>query len=925
MQISDPDNTLVLVDGSSYIYRAWHALPNLTSPKGEATGAIYGVISMIRKILDEWKPKRMAVIFDAPGRTFRDEWYDQYKANRPPMPDDLKQQITSIHQMVAALGIPVLSIPGVEADDVIGTLCHQATQQEMQVWVSTGDKDMAQLVNQHITLINTMTNECLDREGVLSKFGIPPERIVDFLALTGDTSDNVPGIEKVGPKTAVKWLKEWGTLENLVAHADQVGGKVGENLRAGLPQLGLSRKLVTIRLDLGEAEGLTVSPQSLVLAEPDQEALEAYYRRFDFKRWLKSASVGVSGAAPVSQGDSSSGRSGRTEKSTAMQSASEEQAILVTDRSLFESWLHKLEQATCFAFDTETTSLNPMQAKLVGISFALTDNEAIYVPVGHAHTEAGEQLSLEWVLEKIRPVMENPRIAKIGHNLKYDLHILANYGLHVAGGLQDSMLQSYVLDSTASRHDMDSLAAAHLEYKTITYQEVTGSSTGKVGFEEVALIPAAAYAAEDARVTLSLFEHFQQKLNVAPVLEAVYSSLEVPLIPVLLRMERNGVRVDSEMLGKQSREIEQRLVQVEQAAHAEAGEEFNLGSPVQLQKILFEKMKMRVVEKTPKGAPSTSESVLQELALDYTLPAIILEHRSLSKLKSTYTDKLPLQVNAQTGRIHTSYHQAVTATGRLSSSDPNLQNIPVRTEEGRRVRQAFVASPGSVLAALDYSQIELRIMAHLSKDEGLRKAFAEDQDIHRFTASEVFGSPLDKVSNEQRRAAKAINFGLIYGMSAFGLARQLSIPRAAAQEYINLYFARYPGVRVYMDETIALAKERGYVETLFGRRLYLPEIQSRNGRRRQYAERTAINAPMQGTAADIIKKAMIDMDQRLQEHWDAEVKMIMQVHDELVFEVPLKWVEDFVPSAKKIMESAAELAVPLRVDAGVGLNWDEAH
>lgn len=941
--VADPSATLILVDGSSYLYRAYHALPNLTGPANQPTGAIYGVINMMRRLIDEWHPERIAVVFDAPGRTFRDDWYDQYKANRPSMSGDLVEQIAPIHEMIRALGFPVIVIPGVEADDVIGTLTRRAGEAGLKTVISTGDKDMAQLVTDAVELINTMTGERLDPGGVKAKFGVPPERIIDLLTLVGDTSDNVPGVSKVGPKTAVKWLTEWGTLDAIVAHSDQIGGKVGENLRSALDQLPLSRRLVTIRVDLDESDGLAIDLQELQRGKPDYAVLSALCRQYGFRTWLKEYEQALSaGTLPVGAGTFSAGRTGDlagvltgdlagnlvgnlpgSRPANANEPAP--RVTVVLDWKTFDEWLVRLSAAEWFAFDTETTSLDPLEARLVGFSFALEADEGIYIPLGHSGMDQPAQLSCTTVLERLRPVFENPSIGKLCHHAKYDQHVLLNAGIALQGVRYDTMLESYVLNSTASRHSLDALALMRLQHNMITYEDVTGKGANQIPFSDVPIERAAAYAAEDAYMTFRLHHVLYPELQASPRLLSVYEAIEVPLIPVLNRIERHGVGIDTAMLKSQGEAIDVRLGEIEARAYEEAGEVFNLQSPQQLQTILFEKMKLRVIEKTPKGAPSTSETVLQELALDYILPGIILEHRTLSKLKSTYLDKLPAQVNAATGRVHTSYHQANTATGRLSSSNPNLQNIPVRTAEGRMIRQAFVAEPGHRLVALDYSQIELRIMADLSRDAGLMDAFANDLDVHRVTAAEVFGSPLEYVSSEQRRAAKAINFGLIYGMSAFGLARQLSIPRAAAQEYINLYFQRYPGVKRYMDDIVQQARAQGYVETRFGRRLYLPEIKARNANRRQYAERTAINAPMQGTAADIIKRAMIEIDTFLQAHADWRVRMIMQVHDELVFEVPVERVDDLIHVARSKMESAAALAVPLKVDAGSGINWDEAH
>jgi len=895
------NKTLVLVDGSSYLYRAFHAMPALTNSKGEPTGAVYGVTNMLRRLLKDYDPAHVAVVFDAKGKTFRDEMYPEYKAHRPPMPDDLRRQIEPIHAIVRAMGFPLLCIDGVEADDVIGTLAKQAEAQGMKVVVSTGDKDMAQLVNAHVTLVNTMTETVMDPDGVVEKFGIPAERIIDYLALIGDTVDNVPGVPKVGPKTAVKWLEQFGSLEAIMARADEIKGKVGEYLRDSLAQLPLSRELVTIKCDVA----MELKPLELERQPPDTETLRKLYAEMEFRNWLAELLGGEEAA------------------SAEVPDGAEVEYETILDWAHFDAWLEKLQAAELFAFDTETTSLNYMDAAIVGVSFAVAPHRAAYVPVAHSYPGAPEQLPREAVLERLKPLLEDDKALKVGQNLKYDMSVLANHGIALRGIAHDTMLESYVLDSTATRHDMDSLALKYLSAKTIKYEEVAGKGAKQIGFNEVAIEDAAPYAAEDADITLRLHQALWPKLEAIAPLAQLYKALEVPLLSVLSRMERNGVLVDQGMLEKQSRELAEKMDAIEKQAFEEAGEPFNLGSPKQIQAILFDKLELPVLKKTPKGQPSTAEEVLAELALDYPLPRLILDHRSLSKLKSTYTDKLPQMINPHSGRVHTSYHQAVAATGRLSSSEPNLQNIPVRTEEGRRIRQAFIAPEGRRILAADYSQIELRIMAHLSGDEGLLKAFAAGEDIHRATAAEVFEVPLDKVSSDQRRSAKAINFGLIYGMSAFGLARQLGIDRGSAQNYVDLYFARYPGVKAYMDETRERAREQGYVETVFGRRLYIPDIKSSNGQRRQYAERTAINAPMQGTAADIIKRAMLAVDA-----WLADmpaVRMIMQVHDELVFEVPAAEVD--VVSAKVIalMSGAATLRVPLLVEAGSGANWDEAH
>jgi len=892
---------LVLVDGSSYLFRAFHAMPNLSNVQGEPTGAIYGVVNMIRRLLADYDPEHIAVVFDAKGKTFRNDLYPEYKAHRPPMPQELAQQIEAVHEIIKAMGLPLLCIPGVEADDVIGTLAQQATEQGIDTIISTGDKDMAQLVNQHVTLIDTMKDVVSDEQGVAERFEVTPAQIIDYLTLIGDKVDNVPGVPKVGPKTAVKWLQEYGSLDGIIAHANEIKGKVGENLRDSLEQLPLSKELVTIKKDVE----LDVDPTTINRQPPDTEALRKLYSRFEFKTWLAQI-LGNKG------------------QQQAEQAASEARYETILEQKAFDIWLNKLKQAELFAFDLETTSLDYMQAEIVGCSFAVTSGEAAYVPLAHDYEGAPAQLSRDDVLAQLKPLLEDAQQAKLGQNLKYDMSVLARYDIHMRGIAFDTMLESYVLDSTASRHDMDTLALKHLSHKTIHYEDIAGKGAKQLTFNEIEIDKAATYAAEDADITFRLHETLWPRLQQTPSLVSVFREIEMPLVPVLSRIERRGVLLDVDMLKQQSREFEKRLLELEREAHKEAGEVFNLGSPKQLQAILFDKLGLPVISKTPKGQASTAESVLQELAHDYALPELILEHRSLSKLKSTYTDKLPQMVDPETGRVHTSYHQAVAATGRLSSTDPNLQNIPVRNEAGRRIRQAFIAAPGHKFLAADYSQIELRIMAHLSQDEGLLKAFAAGEDIHRATAAEVFGVAPDKVSSEMRRSAKAINFGLIYGMSAFGLARQLDIERGMAQQYIDLYFARYPGVKAYMDETRERARQQGYVETVFGRRLYLPEIKASNMARRQYAERTAINAPMQGTAADIIKRAMIELDGVIEKS-KLDIHMIMQVHDELVFEVADDIVEQASDIITNSMVSAASLAVPLIVDVGIGNNWDEAH
>ena len=891
---------LVLVDGSSYLYRAFHALPALTNSKGRPTGAAYGMTNMLKRLEAEVAPELAAVVFDAKGKTFRDDLYPEYKANRPPMPGELRAQIEPIHALVRALGFPVLEVGGVEADDVIGTLAEKGKEAGLDVLVSTGDKDMAQLVDEHVTMVNTMDGAVLDAAGVKGKFGVPPESIVDYLALVGDTVDNVPGVPKVGPKTAAKWLARYGTLDALIARAGEIKGKVGESLRASVDRIPLSKELVTIRRDVA----LDVGPLDLTLREPDVEALKALYGELEFKTWLGEL-LGAEGEPPA--------ETLKAEYET------------VLDEAALDAWIERLRVAPEIAFDTETTSLDYMRAELVGVSFSVEPGHAAYVPFGHDYPGAPDQIPREVVLAKLRPILESERPAKIGQNLKYDMSVLARAGIVLAGAAFDTMLESYVLDSTATRHDMDSLALKYLGHRTIHYEDVAGKGAKQLTFNQVPIEDAGPYAAEDADVTLRLHRSLRPRLEAHEPLVKLCDQVEMPLVPVLSRVERNGVRVDVGRLKAQSAELAGRMREIEASAHACAGGPFNLGSAKQIQAILYDTLGLPVLAKTPKGQPSTAESVLQELAHEHELPKLILEHRAMSKLKSTYTDALPACVNPGTGRVHTSYHQAVAATGRLSSSDPNLQNIPVRTREGRRIRQAFVPDPGYRLVAADYSQIELRIMAHLSGDRGLLDAFASGADIHRATAAEVFaGGDAGAVDDEQRRSAKAINFGLIYGMSAFGLARQLGIERGEAQRYVELYFSRYPGVKAFMDETRDQARERGFVETVFGRRLYLPEIRSSNVHRRQYAERTAINAPMQGTAADVIKRAMLVLDAWLAES-KAPVRMIMQVHDELVFEVASEAVDEVTPLIRKRMCGAADLAVPLVVDVGVGDNWDEAH
>ncbi len=898
---------LILVDGSSFLFRAYHAIPPLTNPLGEPTNAIYGVSNMLRKLIAEYHSDYITVVFDAPGKTFRNDLYEQYKAHRPPMPDDLRVQIEPLHHLIRAMGLPLIMESGVEADDVLGALAQHAEQHGFKVIISTGDKDMAQLVTEHIMLENTMTNTRMDIQGVIDKFGVKPEQIVDYLALMGDTSDNIPGVPKVGPKTAAKWLVQYQTLENLVANADKITGKIGENLRASLDQLPLAKQLTTIKCDLDLPYGM----DDLKRQPVNTDELKNQLAGLGFLSWFKMLDNQKDAIVVVAEEEA---------KPALIESTYE----TILTHPQFNQWLERLEKAELFAFDTETTSLDYSKAEIVGVSFAVTPGQAAYIPLAHHYTGAPDQLNRTEILEKLRPLLENPDKAKLGQNLKYDTHVLANHGITLRGIAHDTMLESYVLNSTATKHNMDDLAKEYLGVTTIHYEDVAGKGAKQIPFQEVTIEQAGPYAAEDADITLQLHQVLMAKLQPHPTLLALYSDIEIPLLSVLARIESNGVLIDTAMLSQQSLELASHIVALEQLAHDLAGHTFNLGSPKQIQNILYDEQKIPVIKKTPKGQPSTEESVLQELALDYPLPKLILDYRSLSKLKSTYTDKLPQQVNDKTGRIHTSYHQAVAATGRLSSSNPNLQNIPIRSEEGRKIRQAFIAPQGYKIVAADYSQIELRIMAHLSADTGLLKAFSAGEDVHRATAAEVFGVALDQVTTDLRRSAKAINFGLIYGMSSFGLAQQLGLSRSQAQSYIDLYFTRYPGVKNYMDRIREQAREQGYIETLFGRRLYLPEIKSRNAARRQYAERTAINAPMQGTAADIIKRAMIKTDQWLLED-KPDAKMIMQVHDELVFEAAEDQVDHYSAIIRNIMSSAADLNVPLIVDIGVGNNWDEAH
>jgi DNA polymerase-1 len=915
--MNKPD--LVLVDGSSYLYRAFHALPPFTNSRGEPTGAVFGVLNMLAKFIKDYDPERIAVVFDAPGQTVRDELFVEYKAHRPPMPDDLRAQIQPLFDAVRAQGLPILREPGVEADDVIGTLACQAAKQGLTVLISTGDKDMAQLVDPRITLINTMSGTVLDRAGVKAKFDVFPEQIIDYLALVGDSSDNIPGIDKVGPKTAAKWLGIYTTLDALVADAANVSGKVGENLRAGLGTLELARKLATIRTDLT----LPVTLDGLKRRPPDTAALRELYSRLELRSLLKQLEGGEAPEAAITPAPSAAAAAPPTIDGAARAIAAAPRMYeTITTQAQLDEWIAKLSAAKLFAFDTETTSLEYMRAEIVGVSFAVSPGAAAYLPLRHDYAGAPDQLDREASLAKLKPLLESAAHAKVGHHLKYDAHVLARYAIALAGMAYDSMLESYVWNSV-QRHDMDSAAERYLGIRTIHYEEVAGKGAKQIPFSQVSVEKAAEYSAEDADVTLRLHEVLWPQIAAQEPLRKLYEEIEQPLVPVLLRMEEHGVLLDRKMLKTQSSELAKRLMEVLAEAQKEAGAPFNLDSPKQLGTILFEKMNLPVLRKTPTGQPSTAEDVLEELAESYPLPKLILEHRNLSKLKSTYTDKLPEQINEKTGRVHTSYHQAVAATGRLSSQDPNLQNIPIRTPEGRRIRQAFIAPAGHVLLAADYSQIELRIMAHLSGDSGLLNAFASDQDIHQATAAEVFGTRLDEVTADQRRSAKAVNFGLIYGMSAFGLAKQLGIARGTAQEYIDLYFARYPGVKRYMEETRAAARAQGYVETVFGRRLYLPDINARNKQFAQAAERAAINAPMQGTAADIIKRAMISVDRMCA--GEPGARLIMQVHDELVLEVRANRVAEVSAAVRGHMMDAASLRVPLKVDVGTGPNWDEAH
>jgi DNA polymerase-1 len=929
--------TLLLVDGSSYLYRAFHALPDLRNSRNEPTNAIKGVLSMLRKLHKDYPADYSACIFDAKGKTFRDDIYPEYKANRPSMPDDLRSQVQPLHEAIKAMGWPLLVVDGVEADDVIGALAKQAEAQGVRVIISTGDKDMSQLVNEHVTVINTMPNafrkgdEILDIAGVEAKFGLKPEQIVDYLTLIGDSVDNVPGVEKVGPKTAVKWLAEYGSLDNIIANADKFSGVVGENLRKALDWLPTGRELITIKCDLADFAGMPESFEPLMLQAQDTSKLAEIYERFDFKTWQRE----LHNPQPQTNAVNSTPVPNKLDQHQAAKYTADMFAVtphaannsrnyetILTNEQL-DSWLKKISNAALVCFDTETTSLDPMTAKIVGMSFSVEAGSAAYLPLKHDYFDAPDQLNFAETLNKVKPILEDPAIKKVGQNLKYDQHVLANHGIALNGIAHDTLLESYVFESHRT-HGMDDLAMRHLDIKTISFEEVAGKGAKQVGFNQVTVEVASEYAAEDADITLQLHETMYPKIASDNKLDYIYSQIELPVSNILFTIERNGVLIDANMLNKQSNEIGMKLVALENQAYELAGQPFNLGSPKQLQEILFGKLGIKPTKKTPSGAPSTDEDVLQELALDHPLPKVLLEYRGLAKLKSTYTDKLPKMINAQTGRVHTSYNQAVAITGRLASSDPNLQNIPVRTQEGRRIREAFIAPPGSHIVSADYSQIELRIMAHLSQDAGMLQAFANNEDIHRATAAEIFGVEREAVDNEQRRYAKVINFGLIYGMSAFGLAQNLNIERSAAASYIERYFARYPGVREYMQNTREIAKQKGYVETYFGRRLWVPEINSANGIRRAGAERAAINAPMQGTAADLIKLAMIAVDKWLRDE-KLQTKLIMQVHDELVLEVPDSELELVKTTLPKLMQSVAKLDVPLLAEVGVGSDWESAH
>jgi DNA polymerase-1 len=934
-QSKNPENSsmesakspLILVDGSSYLFRAYHVpyLQALSTADGQPTGAITGVLNMLGSLKKDYPNGNIIAIFDAKGKTFRNDMYPEYKANRPPMPDDLRTQIAPLHDIITAMGLPLLVIPGVEADDVIGTLAKQADEQGIETVISTGDKDMAQLVTQHVSLINTMTDVAMDVAGVSEKFGVRPDQIIDYLALMGDKVDNIPGVVKCGPKTAVKWLAEHGTLDEVIANADKVKGKIGENLRDALEQLPLSYQLATIKCDVE----LEKTADQLHASAPDTDALTELYQKFELKRLLADLTKGGS----TSTGSNKKTAKPSTNKSTVDDNTIEVSAVdvsdseydIIVDKASFDAWLTKLKASEAFAFDTETTSVDYMKAELVGVSFAVEVGKAAYVPLAHDYIDAPEQLDMGWVLEQLTPLLESTVIKKIGQNLKYDANVLSQYDIALQGVAFDTMIESYCYNSVATRHNMDALALKYLGYSTVHFEDIAGKGAKQLTFNQIDIEKAGHYAAEDADITLRLHHAIYPALSKSDKPLSVFTDIEMPLLPVLARMEQGGVLIDSDVLDQQSHSLGQRLDELEIEAHNLAGKSFNLSSPKQLQQILFEELEIPIIKKTPKGAPSTAEEVLQELALDYPLPKIILENRGLSKLKSTYTDKLPLMVSQKTGRLHTSYHQAVTATGRLSSTEPNLQNIPIRSEQGRKIRQAFIAPKDHKIVAIDYSQIELRIMAHLSNDKGLVTAFSEGKDIHKATAAEIFAVELDEVTTDQRRSAKAINFGLIYGMSAFGLAKQLNIGRHQAQEYQDKYFQRYPGVLTYMEDTRVKASEQGYVETIFGRRLYLPDINAKNGMRKKAAERAAINAPMQGTAADIIKKAMLAVDSWLLEQNDDRVKMTMQVHDELIFEIHQDIVEETTHKLVELMNNAVELSVPLIAEYGIGDNWDEAH
>ena len=916
MPTSD-QSPLILVDGSSYLFRAYHVpyLQALSTSDGQPTGAITGVLNMLKSLKKDYPNGNVVVIFDAKGKTFRNDMYPEYKANRPPMPDDLRSQIAPLHQIITAMGLPLLVVGGVEADDVIGTLSNQATALGMETVISTGDKDMAQLVNQHVRLINTMTNVEMDEAGVVEKFGVRPDQIIDYLALMGDKVDNIPGVEKCGPKTAVKWLTAYPTLKEVMANADQIKGKVGENLRSALTQLPLSFELATIKLDVE----LEQSVEEIKPVGADLETLKALYEKYELRRLL----------ADLNNGDKA-----ETSDSAEVEDSSDDEVAesnidveydIVLNKTDFQGWLDKLTNSEVFAFDTETTSVDYQKAELVGLSFSVEVGKAAYVPVAHDYEYAPEQLDRDWVLAQLKPLLESETQNKVGQNLKYDANVLSHYDIAMKGITFDTMIESYCLNSVATRHNMDALADKYLGYKTVHFEDIAGKGAKQLTFNQIEIEKAGYYAAEDADITLRLHQEIMPKLAKSSSQLSVFNEIEMPLLPVLARMEQYGVLIDCDMLDQQSHTIGTRLSELEIEAHNIAGKSFNLSSPKQLQTILFEELKIPVLKKTPKGAPSTAEEVLQELALDYPLPKVILENRGLSKLKSTYTDKLPLLVDPKTNRVHTSYHQAVTATGRLSSTDPNLQNIPIRSEEGRKIRLAFIAPKDHKIVAIDYSQIELRIMAHLSDDPGLVRAFSEGKDVHKATAAEIFAVPLGEVTSDQRRSAKAVNFGLIYGMSAFGLAKQLNVSRHTAQEYMDKYFERYPNVSQYMEDTRQQATDTGYVETLFGRRLYLPDIKSKNGMRKKAAERAAINAPMQGTAADIIKKAMLSVDAWILEQNDPRIKMTMQVHDELVFEIHQDIVESTTQTLVEIMNNAVEMSVPLIAEAGIGENWEQAH